>query len=118
MQPDRLDPDTLDIDELMQRLLTIQALETARCFEEGVLTDVREADVGAIFGFGYAPYTGGPLSYIDTLGAAAFRRTLRALCRALWRTVRTLRAAARHGGQGRRVLHAVRNRRDRKEIAA
>lgn len=72
LQEHGLDPDTLDIDELEQRLLTIQALETARCFEEGVLTDVREADVGAIFGFGYAPYTGGPLSYIDTLGAAAF----------------------------------------------
>ena len=56
----------------MDRLLTIQALETARCFEENVLTDVREADVGAIFGFGYAPYSGGPLSYIDWLGANAF----------------------------------------------
>ena len=50
----------------------MQALETARCFEEHVLTDVREADVGAILGFGFAPYTGGPLSYIDTMGAAAF----------------------------------------------
>ena len=47
----------------------MQALETARCFEEGVLTDVREADVGAILGFGFAPFTGGPLSYIDTVGA-------------------------------------------------
>lgn len=68
----QLDPDTLDVRELMDRLLTIQALETARCFEEHVLTDVREADVGAIFGFGYAPYSGGPLSYIDWVGAKAF----------------------------------------------
>ena len=37
-----------------------------------MLTDVREADVGGIFGFGYAPYTGGPLSYIDMVGAAEF----------------------------------------------
>ena len=70
--PDQLDTDTLDVRELMDRFLTIQALETARCFEEDVLTDVREADVGAIFGFGYAPYTGGPLSYIDCVGAKAF----------------------------------------------
>ncbi len=69
---EQLDPDTLDVRELMERLLTIQALETARCFEESVLTDVREADVGAIFGFGFAPYSGGPLSYIDWVGAKAF----------------------------------------------
>jgi 3-hydroxyacyl-CoA dehydrogenase/enoyl-CoA hydratase/3-hydroxybutyryl-CoA epimerase len=55
--------------ELKERLLLIQALETARCFEEGVIADVREADVGAILGFGFAPFTGGPLSYIDTIGA-------------------------------------------------
>ena len=67
-----LEPEEVDVEELKQRLLTIQALETARCFEENVLTDVREADVGAIFGFGYAPFTGGPLSYIDTVGPAAF----------------------------------------------
>ena len=69
---EQLGPDDVDVQGLMDRLLTIQALETARCFEENVLTDVREADVGAIFGFGYAPYSGGPLSYIDWLGADAF----------------------------------------------
>src|SRR5207248_1659900 len=54
------------------RLLAIQALETARCWEEGVLTDPREADVGSILGFGYAPFTGGTLSYIDMLGTKRF----------------------------------------------
>jgi len=63
-----------DVEELKKRFLYIQALETARCFEEGVLTDVRDADVGAIQGWGFAPYTGGPLSLIDTLGAAGFVR--------------------------------------------
>ena len=61
-----------DVETIKERLLLIQALETARCFEENVLTDVREADVGAILGFGFAPYTGGPLSYIDTMGTAEF----------------------------------------------
>ena len=60
------------VEELKQRLLTIQALEAARCFEEGVITDPRDADVGAILGWGFAPYTGGPISMIDTMGAAAF----------------------------------------------
>jgi 3-hydroxyacyl-CoA dehydrogenase/enoyl-CoA hydratase/3-hydroxybutyryl-CoA epimerase len=62
----------IDVQEVKERLLVIQALETARCFEENVLTDPREGDVGAILGFGFAPYTGGPLSYIDTMGARAF----------------------------------------------
>ncbi|WP_420336072.1 3-hydroxyacyl-CoA dehydrogenase NAD-binding domain-containing protein [Roseibium sp.] len=61
-----------NIEELKQRLLVMQALETARIFEEKCLTDVREADVGSILGFGFAPYTGGTLSYIDMMGTAAF----------------------------------------------
>jgi 3-hydroxyacyl-CoA dehydrogenase/enoyl-CoA hydratase/3-hydroxybutyryl-CoA epimerase len=40
--------------------------------EEGVVTDPREADVGSILGFGFAPYTGGTLSYIDGMGVKAF----------------------------------------------
>lgn len=67
-----VDPDSVDIEELKQRFLAVQALDTARCFEEGVLTDVREADVGSILGFGFAPFTGGTLSYIDGMGIKAF----------------------------------------------
>ncbi len=64
----------LNIEDLKMRLLVIQALETVKIWSEGVLTDVREADVGAILGFGFAPYTGGPLSWIDSMGAAAFEK--------------------------------------------
>jgi len=79
LQPVKLDPDNIDVTEIKHRLLGIMALETARCFEEGVLTDVREADVGAILGFGFAPYTGGPLSWIDMLGAKRFVDMMKAL---------------------------------------
>jgi 3-hydroxyacyl-CoA dehydrogenase/enoyl-CoA hydratase/3-hydroxybutyryl-CoA epimerase len=79
LQQRKLDPDSIDTTELKQRLLAIQALETARCVEEGVLTDVREADVGSILGFGFAPFTGGTLSYIDMMGSNAFLE----LCRRL-----------------------------------
>ena len=72
LQPHKLDPDSLDVGLLKRRLLTIQALESARCIEEEVVTDVREADVGSILGFGFAPFTGGTISYIDGLGAKAF----------------------------------------------
>jgi 3-hydroxyacyl-CoA dehydrogenase/enoyl-CoA hydratase/3-hydroxybutyryl-CoA epimerase len=72
LQPVKLDPDTIDVQELKDRLLGIQALETARCFEENVLTDLREADVGSILGFGFAPFSGGTLSYIDMMGTKHF----------------------------------------------
>lgn len=69
----------VDVKELQQRFLVTMALEAARTMAEGVVTDPREADVGSILGFGYAPYTGGALSYIDGMGVKAFV----ALCEAL-----------------------------------
>jgi 3-hydroxyacyl-CoA dehydrogenase / enoyl-CoA hydratase / 3-hydroxybutyryl-CoA epimerase len=80
LQPKKLlAPEKIDVEELKLRLLGIQALETARCFEEKVLTDVREADVGSILGFGFAPFSGGTLSWIDMMGTKNFV----ALCRKL-----------------------------------
>jgi len=72
LQPKKLDPDSLDVAELKARLLAIQALESARCIEERVVVDMREADVGSILGFGFAPFTGGTISYIDGMGAKVF----------------------------------------------
>ena len=82
LQPSKLDPALIDTEELKQRLLAIQALETARCVEEGVIRDVREADVGSILGFGFAPFTGGTLSYIDMMGTKSFVE----LCKGLERS--------------------------------
>ena len=64
----------MDINELKERFLYVIALEAARVMEEGIVTDPREADVGSILAFGFAPYTGGTLSYIDGIGAAEFLR--------------------------------------------
>jgi 3-hydroxyacyl-CoA dehydrogenase/enoyl-CoA hydratase/3-hydroxybutyryl-CoA epimerase len=64
--------DEVDVNVLKQRFLVTIALEAARTVEEGIVTDPREADVGSILGFGFAPYTGGALSYIDGMGAQAF----------------------------------------------
>jgi len=58
--------------ELVERLITVQAVETVRCMEEGVLTTARDADVGAILGWGFPAFRGGPLSEVDKDGAAAF----------------------------------------------
>ncbi|MBR1221006.1 enoyl-CoA hydratase/isomerase family protein [Bradyrhizobium sp. U87765 SZCCT0131] len=72
LQPKSLDPDTLDVEELKQRFLVVQAVEAARTVEDHVITDPREADVGSILGFGFAPFTGGALSYIDFMGTKNF----------------------------------------------
>jgi 3-hydroxyacyl-CoA dehydrogenase / enoyl-CoA hydratase / 3-hydroxybutyryl-CoA epimerase len=72
LQPKKLDPDTLNIEELKQRFLVVQAVEAARTVEDHVITDMREADVGSILGFGFAPFTGGTLSYIDFMGTKNF----------------------------------------------
>ena len=72
LQPRHLDPDTLDVEELKQRFLVVQAVEAARTVEDHVIVDPREANVGSILGFGFAPFTGGTLSYIDFMGTKKF----------------------------------------------
>ena len=62
----------VDVNVLKQRFLVTIALEAARTVEEAIVTDPREADVGSILGFGFAPYTGGTLSYIDGMGVKTF----------------------------------------------
>ena len=64
--------DPVLVEELKKRLLYTQAVTAARCFEEGVITDPREADVGSILGWGFAPWSGGVISLIDAIGAAKF----------------------------------------------
>ena len=62
--------DQPDLITAQHRLMFAQTLEAVRAFEEGVLTDIREGDVGAILGWGFAPWSGGPFSWLDMLGAA------------------------------------------------
>jgi 3-hydroxyacyl-CoA dehydrogenase/enoyl-CoA hydratase/3-hydroxybutyryl-CoA epimerase len=54
---------------VQHRLLMAQVLGAVRALEDGVLTDIREGDVGAILGWGFAPWSGGPFSWLDILGA-------------------------------------------------
>jgi len=62
------------VDEIKDRILYAQAIEAARTMEENIVSDPREADVGSILGWGFAPYTGGVLSFIDTVGTPEFVR--------------------------------------------
>lgn len=59
-------------EEVKTRLLYVQAIDAARCLEEGVLTHPADGDVGSVFGWGFPPYTGGTLSFIETVGLTEF----------------------------------------------
>ncbi|MBQ0780421.1 MAG: enoyl-CoA hydratase/isomerase family protein [Thalassolituus oleivorans] len=56
-----------DADYVVKRLLHVQAVETLRCVSEGVITRAHEVDIGSIFGWGFAPHTGGTISYVETI---------------------------------------------------
>ncbi|HWS25565.1 MAG TPA: 3-hydroxyacyl-CoA dehydrogenase NAD-binding domain-containing protein, partial [Xanthomonadales bacterium] len=58
--------------ELIDRLLFVQSNEAARCFEENVVRSVADANIGSIFGWGFAPFHGGALQFINALGAKRF----------------------------------------------
>lgn len=75
------DADDVDVQDIKDRYLYTIAMEAARTVQEGVVTDIREADVGAILGFGFAPWSGGPLSYIDRVGLAAFQKRAKELAK-------------------------------------
>jgi 3-hydroxyacyl-CoA dehydrogenase/enoyl-CoA hydratase/3-hydroxybutyryl-CoA epimerase len=77
---------TADVEELKQRLLYRQAIETARCLAEGVLTSVHEANIGSIFGIGFPAWTGGAIQFIASEGRERFEANADAL-------------AARHGAR-------------------
>ncbi|MBO9455420.1 enoyl-CoA hydratase/isomerase family protein [Paracoccus sp. R12_1] len=62
--------DQPDLTEVQHRLMFAQTLEAVRALESGVLEDIREGDVGAILGWGFAPWSGGPFGWLDMLGAA------------------------------------------------
>lgn len=61
-----------DAEELRRRFLHRQAVEAARCLAEGVIEDPRHADVGALLGWAFPRWTGGPISYIEQLGVDRF----------------------------------------------
>ena len=61
-----------DVAAVKQRLLHIQALEAMRCLDQGVVGSTTDADVASLLGWGFPPWTGGVLSYVDTVGLDRF----------------------------------------------
>jgi len=65
---------TFDQQDIKDRILYRQAIETARCLDEGVLTSVHEGNIGSIFGIGYPAWTGGALQFIYSMGVPNFSK--------------------------------------------
>jgi 3-hydroxyacyl-CoA dehydrogenase / enoyl-CoA hydratase / 3-hydroxybutyryl-CoA epimerase len=57
------------VEEMKERLLMIQAIETIRCLEERVVLKPADADIGSVLGWGFCPFYGGVISYVDTIGS-------------------------------------------------
>lgn len=70
---------TLPLEVMKERLMFIQCVETVRCLQENVLRSVPDANIGAIFGWGFAPFKGGTLQYINDYGVKAFTERLQQL---------------------------------------
>ncbi|MFN8213683.1 MAG: hypothetical protein U0R27_08570 [Candidatus Nanopelagicales bacterium] len=67
-----IDPKDVDLNELQERMLFVEAIDSVRCFDEGVLRNVPDANIGSIFGIGFPPWTGGVLQYINGYGLSEF----------------------------------------------
>ena len=67
--------------DLVDRLLYVQANETAKCYEENVVRTVADANIGSIFGWGFAPNQGGTLQFINSVGVDKFVERSRELAK-------------------------------------
>ena len=70
-----------NLQDIQDRLLFRQAVETLRCLHEDVLTSVHDANIGSIFGIGFPAWTGGAMQFIYAMGIDAFCRRADELAR-------------------------------------
>ncbi len=62
----------LPLEEMIDRMLFAQVIETIRCYEEGVLNSVADANIGSIFGWGFPAFKGGTLQFVNDYGVQKF----------------------------------------------
>ena len=89
--------------ELIDRLMFVQANEAARCLQEGVLRSVADGNIGSIFGWGFAPFHGGALQFIDAMGPKAFVERARELAAAYGSRFEPAAIVVKAAEEGRRL---------------
>jgi len=89
------------MDDVRDRLLYVQSLETIRCLEEGIVETARDANIGSIFGWGFPAWTGGTLRFVDHVGAGRFAERAQALAQAYGERFAPPALLVRHAESGR-----------------
>lgn len=97
-------PTSYDVNEVKDRLLLIQVVETMRCIEDGIIKRYQDAEIGAIFGIGFCPSSGGPLSFADRYGLVALVERLNYLAKNVNSRFHPPELLCRLATQGRRFF--------------
>ena len=71
----------LSQNKMIERMLFVQVIETIRCYEENVVTSVEDANIGSIFGWGFAPLKGGTLQFVNDYGIQEFEKQAQKLAK-------------------------------------
>jgi 3-hydroxyacyl-CoA dehydrogenase/enoyl-CoA hydratase/3-hydroxybutyryl-CoA epimerase len=71
----------LSQNKMIERMLFVQVIETIRCYEENVVTSVEDANIGSIFGWGFAPFKGGTLQFVNNYGIQEFEKQAQKLAK-------------------------------------
>jgi 3-hydroxyacyl-CoA dehydrogenase/enoyl-CoA hydratase/3-hydroxybutyryl-CoA epimerase len=106
-----------DVQDVIKRLVYIQSVETARCLEEKVVIDMRDADVGSIMGWGFPAVSWRHGQQYRHRGRAAVCHRMRRAGAEAWRAVHAAQAAARHGGRRQELLRRLKYRTRKRERA-
>ncbi len=91
-----------DVEELKKRLLYIQSLEAVKCLEENIITKPADADIGSVLGWGFAPFTGGAISFIEGVGLKEFVAESDRLAKKYGKRFRPTKGLKEMAEQGRR----------------
>ncbi len=97
-------PEKTGVELLRKRLMYGQLAEVGRCVDEGILRNWRDGEIGAIFGIGFAPNTGGPLALIDRIGIRELVSELDAFAATYGERYRPAQALRRMAEKGERFF--------------
>jgi 3-hydroxyacyl-CoA dehydrogenase/enoyl-CoA hydratase/3-hydroxybutyryl-CoA epimerase len=100
-------PEQPEQQELIDRLMFAQANEAARCYEEKVLRSVADANIGSIFGWGFAPFQGGALQFINALGPKKFVERARELAKKYGARFEPAGVVVKMAGEGRQFTDSA-----------